>query len=62
MYGCLARVVRKGDFKIALIARLSAIPPSCRGWGCWALLTPSSLAVGLLSYRQVQTTELVSVW
>ena len=28
-YGCLARVVREGGFKIALIARLSAIPGHC---------------------------------
>ena len=29
-YGCLARVVREGGFKIALIARLSAIPGHCK--------------------------------
>lgn len=28
-YGCLATVVRDGGFKIALIARLSAIPGHC---------------------------------
>jgi hypothetical protein len=28
-YGCLARVVREGGFRIALIARLSAIPGHC---------------------------------
>jgi len=28
-YGCLAKVVRDGGFKIALIARLSAIPGHC---------------------------------
>jgi len=28
-YACLARVVREGGFKIALIARLSAIPGHC---------------------------------
>ena len=28
-YGCLARVVREGGFKIALIARFSAIPGHC---------------------------------
>ena len=28
-YGCLARVVRDGGFKIALIARYSAIPGHC---------------------------------
>ena len=29
-YACLARVVRDGGFKIALIARLSAIPGHCK--------------------------------
>jgi hypothetical protein len=29
-YGCLAKVVRDGGFKIALIARLSAIPGHCK--------------------------------
>ena len=29
-YACLARVVRDGGFKIALIARLSAIPGHCQ--------------------------------
>lgn len=28
-YGCLARIVRDGGFKIALIARFSAIPGHC---------------------------------
>lgn len=28
-YACLARVVREGGFKIALIARYSAIPGHC---------------------------------
>ena len=28
-YGCLAKVVRDGGFKIALIARFSAIPGHC---------------------------------
>ena len=28
-YSCLARVVREGGFKIALIARFSAIPGHC---------------------------------
>lgn len=28
-YACLAKVVRDGGFKIALIARLSAIPGHC---------------------------------
>jgi hypothetical protein len=28
-YGCLAKVVRNGDFTVALIARLSAIPGHC---------------------------------
>lgn len=28
-YACLARVVREGGFKVALIARLSAIPGHC---------------------------------
>lgn len=28
-YGCLARVVREGGFRIALIARFSAIPGHC---------------------------------
>jgi len=28
-YGCLARVVRDGGFKIALVARFSAIPGHC---------------------------------
>jgi hypothetical protein len=29
-YACLARVVREGGFKIALIARLSAVPGHCK--------------------------------
>jgi hypothetical protein len=29
-YACLARIVRDGGFKIALIARLSAIPGHCQ--------------------------------
>ena len=29
MYACLARIVRDGGFKIALIARYSAIPGHC---------------------------------
>ena len=31
-YACLAKVVRDGGFKIALIARLSAIPGHCEGF------------------------------
>jgi hypothetical protein len=29
MYACIARVVREGGLKIALIARFSAIPGHC---------------------------------
>ncbi len=33
-YACLAQVVREGGFKIALIARLSAIPGHCASTPC----------------------------
>lgn len=46
MYACLAKVVREGGFKIALIIRLSAIPGHCK-------LSPSPHAMFALADKHV---------
>lgn len=54
-YACLARVVREGGFKIALIARFSAIPGHCK---CSPLTrTPAHLIRRYSHYRR-----LLDVW
>jgi hypothetical protein len=50
-YACLAHVVRQGGFKVALIARLSAVPGHCK-YPLLISITPFDLIIKSFSHHR----------
>ncbi len=59
-YACLARVVREGGFKVALIARFSAIPGHCELPNSSQRL-PSNIAISIVTTAVFSTCGM-NIW